>query len=479
MKLWEKIYVVVMALFLLVLNSCHVLVFQSSYQKNIDAMEKTAEVYWKQIAFSLAEDLAENPYDETSEWQIFQAYVSGYSMHGYAFELWRDYELREKSKIDTQITYSEQEGKLVSDFLKEKDQQDAVLAPRKKTGQVRIWTLDGEKYMCASGPLSGTPYQLVIYENVTDLFTVWDKQILRFVLLEIAASLLMAVLLYRIMKKFVEPVSVLSAVTERIASGDYSCRAEFTGADELSLLAEDINYMTGQIRGHIQDKEAEAKQKQEFIDALSHELRTPLTSIRGYAQLVCNTAVSTEKQMEYMDYIVQESGRMVDIMETLRRVILLQQENIETEEIPLGELADWLQETTAMQLTGKQIRWSFEAEEGIVAGERVLVELFFLNLIRNSFHACGKEGKISVVLHRKGAVISDDGIGMSEDCVKHIFEPFYREDPSRSRKLGGTGLGMYLCRHIADRHQWSIHIESVKGQGTEIFVYFTTLSQPD
>ena len=73
----------------------------------------------------------------------------------------------------------------------------------------------------------------------------------------------------------------------------------------------------------------------------------------------------------------------------------------------------------------------------------------------------------------------DDGVGMTEECQAHVFEPFYREDKSRSRKFGGTGLGMYLCRRIADWHQWRIHIESEKGRGTKISVFFTTFLQSD
>ena len=64
---------------------------------------------------------------------------------------------------------------------------------------------------------------------------------------------------------------------------------------------------------------------------------------------------------------------------------------------------------------------------------------------------------------------------MTKECMEHIYEPFYREDRSRSRKLGGSGLGMYLCHYIADRHNWEMRIESEKGRGTLIEVYFTTI----
>lgn len=186
----------------------------------------------------------------------------------------------------------------------------------------------------------------------------------------------MAVLLYLVMRKFLEPISHISKVTAKIAAGDYYCHILVHGKDELSKLAEDINYMTEQVRENIQNKEEEAHRKQEFIDALSHELRTPLTSVRGYAQLMQNTDISRDKQMEYLDYIVRESGRMVDITEILRKVLLLQQEEIEKEQILCRALADRLQQLSFYQLTGKKIHWHFEADEGAIYGNQILMEIF-------------------------------------------------------------------------------------------------------
>lgn len=473
MKIWEKIYLVVIVLFLLILNTCNVLIFQSSYQKNVDSVEQAAISYWKHIAFSMGEDLEELEKDETMEWQLFQTYVSNFSNQRSAFELWKGAELRVRSEEGTQVTYSASEEKLRSVFLNEKSKREKILVAKGQKGQVTILEQQGKKFTCTSGLLTESGYQLVIYENVTDILTAWERQILTFVLMELAASLIMAVLLYLVMRKFLQPISRISEVTANIAAGDYLCRLEVKGGDELSELARDINQMAEQVRENVKNKEAEARHKQEFIDALSHELRTPLTSVRGYAQLVRNTAVSLDKQREYMDYVVQESGRMIDMTETLRQVILLQHEEMDQEEISLKLLCEQLQETVQWQLTEKRIHWHFQADEGTLTGNRLLTELFFLNLIRNSFHACENEGMISVLLEEEKAVLSDDGIGMTAECQAHIFEPFYREDKSRSRKLGGTGLGMYLCRHIADWHQWRIQIESEKGEGTEITVYFS------
>lgn len=471
MKIWERIYVVVIALFLIVLNVCNVLVFRSSYQKSVDSVKQMAESYWRQIAVPMTEDLAEMGFGEAAEWRLFQSYVSNYNTRDRAFELWRGGELRARSETGSQVTYSASEGKLDSEFVRDAE-QDELLGSGEHMGQIVILVQEGRKYTCASGELSGTDYRLVVYENVTEVLGIWERQIHTFIWMEMGASLVMAILLYLIIRKFLQPVSRLSEMTAKIAVGDYDCLLEVKGRDELSDLARDINHMTEQIRENMENKEAEARHKQEFVDALSHELRTPLTSVRGYAELVRNTAVSKEKQIEYMDYIVRESGRMISITETLRQVILLKQDEMETGEISLGELVLWLREAAEQQLSQKRICWDIQDEGGKIVGNRILTELFFLNLMRNSFHACEENGIVSVRISEKGATVTDNGIGMTEECKEHIFEPFYREDKSRSRKAGGTGLGMYLCRYIADKHHWQIAIDSGKGMGTKIEVSF-------
>ncbi|MCM1244148.1 MAG: HAMP domain-containing histidine kinase [Roseburia sp.] len=474
MKIWERIYLVVIALFLVVLNVCNVLVFRSSYQKSVDSVKQMAESYWKRIAVPMAEDLAETGPDEAAQWQLFQSYVSNNSIRDCAFELWRDGKLCACSEMGSQATYFSGEGKLESGFVNGGAGQDELPETKKQTGQIVILVREGKKYTCALGELGGTGYQLVIYENVTEILGIWEKQIITFIWLEAAASLVMAVLLYLLIKKFLQPVSGISEMTAKIAVGDYTCRLEAKGTDELSGLARDINHMAEQVRENVENKEAEARHKQEFIDALSHELRTPLTSVRGYAELVRNTDASREKQLEYMDHIVKESGRMIRITETLRQVILLQMDEIEQDKISLQEFALWLREEARHQLAEKQIHWEIQAEDGEIMGNRVLTEMFFMNLMKNSFHACKEGGTVSIRLDCTKAVITDDGIGMTKECQEHIFEPFYREDKSRSRRLGGTGLGMYLCRYIADKHHWKIKIDSRKGVGTKIEVSFTS-----
>lgn len=474
MRLWEKVYLIIMVLFLVVLNICNILVFRGGYEKSVESVQKAGISQWSNVAVSFTEDLAETGETAAGEWELFQTYVSAYATSELGFELWRGEELRAKSRFGTQLTFSVSEEKLDSDFLVEEEERKTVLESGIR--QVSILNRGGEKYSCTSGPLTGTRYQLVIYGRVTDVLNIWKSQMSFFIVLEIGASVVMAFLLYFVMRRFLRPVSHISEAAARISAGDYQCQLSVKGRDELAKLAEDMNRMAEQVRRNMEHKEREARTKQEFIDALSHELRTPVTSIRGYAQLLQSARLSEDKTIQYLDHIVQESDRVKGIMETLRQVILMRQEKIEKEVIVLSELEKALSGMAEIQFQDKPVELRIDVKGEKIEGNRTLVELFFTNLLRNSYYACRPGGEIRVELSEEQAVVEDDGIGMGKECRAHIYEPFYREDKARSRELGGTGLGMYLCHQIAQIHGWEIHIESEKGQGTKILISYNSFT---
>ena len=116
MKFWEKVYLMLMILFFIVLNICNILVFQGGYRKSVESVQNSCISQWGNVAVPFTEDLAEAGEDAGGEWELFQAYVSAYATETLAFELWRGDELRAKSLFGTQRTFSATEERLESDF---------------------------------------------------------------------------------------------------------------------------------------------------------------------------------------------------------------------------------------------------------------------------------------------------------------------------------------------------------------------------
>ena len=109
-----------------------------------------------------------------------------------------------------------------------------------------------------------------------------------------------------------------------------------------------------------------------------------------------------------------------------------------------------------------------------MTGNALLLSMLFDNLADNAIKACAAGGRVVLRCVGNSASVEDNGKGMTEEELLHITEPFYRTDKSRSRAEGGAGLGLALCKNIAEAHGAKLRFESEKGKGTEIFIDFTT-----
>ena len=118
-----------------------------------------------------------------------------------------------------------------------------------------------------------------------------------------------------------------------------------------------------------------------------------------------------------------------------------------------------------------------EGKAGLLFGDRELLSLIADNLALNAVRACAQGDTVTLRSLPNGFAVEDGGIGMTAEQLAHAQEPFYKADPARTRKAGGVGLGLTLCRQIADAHRGTLTIRSAPGQGTT--VTFTTPLQPD
>ena len=110
-----------------------------------------------------------------------------------------------------------------------------------------------------------------------------------------------------------------------------------------------------------------------------------------------------------------------------------------------------------------------------ITGDNTLLERAFFNLVHNTVRYNVESGSVKITLSDNGVIIEDSGIGISDEHLTHIFEPFYCADKSRSKKLGGHGLGMTIAKNIFDRHGMKICIFSEVGQGTKITLTGTNI----
>ena len=209
--------------------------------------------------------------------------------------------------------------------------------------------------------------------------------------------------------------------------------------------------------------------RRDFVANASHELRTPLTVISGFAEALCDQADSRIKAP--LEKIQQQTVRMQQIMEDL--IILAR---LESKMAPL--LHDRVDlEELVQQVYNDAIMIDHDRHEIILAtqptsimGNSVELQMAISNLVTNAIRYTPENGTIrlfvSVDDHGVHVGVEDNGIGIMPEHIGRLTERFYRVDPGRSREQGGTGLGLAIVKHVLDRHNASLYVHSVPGEGS-------------
>lgn len=266
----------------------------------------------------------------------------------------------------------------------------------------------------------------------------------------------------------------LTTVVRKIAGGDLSTRSRIPSKDEFGQLSRDFDAMTDKLQENISRLESEMQRQESFMGAFAHELKTPMTSIIGFADLLRQGNLDENTRMMAAEYIYSEGHRLEKLSFKLLDLILLKKDSIVMKRVWLSNYLSEVEKAMAPNLKKKGIRLVCRAEQKRAVLEPDLVKSLLYNLIDNASKAMDGEGIIAV---KATAIpggcqfhVVDTGRGMEEQELSKITEAFYRVDKSRSRQQGGAGLGLSLCKQIAQLHNGSISFASKPGTGTQVTV---------
>jgi signal transduction histidine kinase len=341
---------------------------------------------------------------------------------------------------------------------------------------------------------------------------------LRAGLLAAAVALLLS---YFLASNITDPLRRMSQVARSISKGDFRQRVDIDSKDELGDLAQAMNSMSREISVLVdnltQEKEklkALAEERQNMMSDISHDLRTPITSIRGFVEALQDGVIKDpEEQRRTLEVIHDESERLSRLVEDLFYLARLEAGDIPVEMAPL-DFADVVRSsmnTVRPQSLEKNLDLRFSADDAASSGKAMVhgsadrLTRAVLNLLDNATKYSPEGGKVEVTLaiaqgitaqgaiaqtnpvegdkrpggtHGSGQTIrtaalgrviltiSDQGPGIPEDALPHIFERFYRADKSRVRIKSSAGLGLSIAKFIVDQHGGSLSVESEVGRGT-------------
>jgi signal transduction histidine kinase len=272
---------------------------------------------------------------------------------------------------------------------------------------------------------------------------------------------------------------MLQKVAACITDGNLTVRAKIKGKDEVANLAADFNKMTDTVVARMKESEKAAQQKQQFIDNLAHELKTPLTAIRGHAELLQNTKTTEEDLFVSTSHIIRNIDRIRTMSQKLLELALTRDKKIDFIDVPVSVLFKAAQDEFRLVLEDRRICLTAFCGTEIIRGDQALLQNLLFNLIDNAINASDTDSSITICSTAEGKTIVlqiiDEGIGIEKNDIENVFEPFFRTDFSRYNKAcPNVGLGLALCKQIADCHNAKIVIFSEPHKKTEIKITFTT-----
>ena len=273
----------------------------------------------------------------------------------------------------------------------------------------------------------------------------------------ITLALLLGLILlaYAYLRRLLRPLDDIRAGAERFGSGAFDRPIPLRRRDELGELAQRINTMAREIQGMLDAK-------RELLLALSHELRSPLTRARLNAELLPATAEGAAER----EALLRDLAEMRDLISDLLESERLASPHAALHREPV-DLALLVREVLAEHAQGERVR--LEMPEGLppVALDRTRVRLLLRNLLDNALrHGAGAAEPPRLSLRATGQGIEievrDFGPGVDPAQLEHLTEPFYRTDSARQRATGGVGLGMYLCRLVAEAHGGALELRNAE-----------------
>ncbi|HXF82842.1 MAG TPA: ATP-binding protein [bacterium] len=293
-----------------------------------------------------------------------------------------------------------------------------------------------------------------------DLFAAFLRAMNTALAVAAAAAFLSAVAVsIFVTRRIVAPVRAMMTASARIADGRYGERVPVTSDDELGELAGQFNRMAGAL-------EQVERMRRDLIADVAHELRTPLASIDGYLEALIDGVLPAEP--ETFQRIRREASRLQRLVSDLQEL-----SRVEAGQVPV--LPQPVEVRELVEAAAARMRPQFEDKGVVLAVEiprdlpRVLADpdrigQVLTNLLGNALQHTPEGGRVTIQARwEQGMVaiaVADTGAGIAAEHLPHLFDRFYRVDPSRARSSGGSGIGLTIARHLVEAHGGAIRAES-------------------
>ncbi|REK75009.1 sensor histidine kinase [Paenibacillus paeoniae] len=468
MKFWQKICLFSILTFIIIFNAASIMVIERNHSKMLQ----------QEITNTLSANMSINSsvnavvpilriydsidYEKTVLTNIANQFVRRNSDQGSYLEIADDKDKTVFSNLDFAMPSEREERN--------------KLAP----GEIKYILRDiGERTLLFTANVTDINHKSYVFsyiKDVTPLYAERMDQYTFFVQMDVVACLIYIIVMFFISKGLTKPIETMVRSAKEIAQGDFSERVHLKSRDEIGVLATNFNEMAAVVEDKIIELERNNGEKQRFINNITHELKTPLTSIIGYANYMRSTKYDEATFLEGLNVIYSEGKRLESLATKLMDLILLKDHQFQMKKGNLKDVVTELEPSLKQIVASKGIQLEMDCQDCRLPLEKDLIKIVIFNLIDNAVKASSEEGKVMIrTLDQRGSCIlevADEGSGISQEHIDKIFEPFYMADKARTRNNNGAGLGLSICRSIADIHHAEIEVDSEVGVGTTIRIVF-------
>ena len=316
---------------------------------------------------------------------------------------------------------------------------------------------------------------LQVVKDITFEKNFLDFLILVLIIAAAFGALISVFLGYFTTKKILSPINKITETAREISFSDIDRRLSVKGPDdELKKLALTFNSMLDRL------ERAFKKQKQ-FVSDASHELRTPISVIKGYVDLLDRWG---KEKPEVRDEAIEAIKKETDNMKQLMENLLLLARGDDSELIKNEELFNFnnlIKEIIKeFKLLKDDTKIDFQEKAQVnFYGDKNLFKQLVRIFIDNSIKFTSSKEDIKLIINKiedKGCILSieDNGRGIAETDIPHVFDRFYQADKSRTRKKEGSGLGLAIAKEIVESYNGEIEVESILGEGTKFIIKLPT-----
>lgn len=293
------------------------------------------------------------------------------------------------------------------------------------------------------------------------------------------ASLVTLAVSYFLARSITRRIDRLRMATHQISRGNYNVEVEDKGRDEVADLGRSFNQMTASLRESQKEIRRQEERRRQFMADAAHEMRTPLTTINGILEGLQYDAIPEEDKKHSIQLMQNDTRRLIRLVndnldyEKIRTNQIAMERKVFDASAVLTNLQEQLSKKAAQK--GDKLELDVEPNLRVYADYDRFVQIMF-NIIQNAIQFTDKGTiKIRGKREKQGSrfQVQDNGIGMTEDQLKNIWERYYKADRSRmNTKYGESGLGLAIVHQLVHLHGGKIDVDSEYGKGTTFTLYF-------